>query len=82
MTVEAMEPRLLLSADALGVDSGVLDPDAQDRQPWDIERTNDWWSAGEQSSGTDASDDATETAPNVAIAKRAVVSADFITPSS
>ncbi len=29
LTIEVMEPRVLLSADALGVDSSVLDRDVQ-----------------------------------------------------
>ena len=43
ITVEAMEPRLLLSADALGIDAGVLDQGLQQDMPWDIEQAADWW---------------------------------------
>jgi predicted outer membrane repeat protein len=42
--VEPMEPRLLLSADALGVDAGTLDRDATDDSSWDAETTLADWS--------------------------------------
>ena len=41
-TVEPMEPRVLLSADALGVDAGVLDHDAAGRADWDLKDADDW----------------------------------------
>ncbi|MGD8957726.1 MAG: DUF4347 domain-containing protein, partial [Chromatiaceae bacterium] len=42
--VEPMEPRLLLSADALGIDAGVLDREATDDASWDAETTLADWS--------------------------------------
>ncbi|MGB5764923.1 MAG: DUF4347 domain-containing protein, partial [Sedimenticolaceae bacterium] len=41
-TVEPMEPRVLLSADALGVDAGVLDHDAAGQADWDLKDADDW----------------------------------------
>ncbi len=41
-TVEPMEPRVLLSADALGVDAGVLDHDAGGYADWDLKDADDW----------------------------------------
>ncbi|ASJ75285.1 DUF4347 domain-containing protein [Granulosicoccus antarcticus] len=41
--VEVMEPRVLLSADALGVDFSVLDRDGQHQADWDQTVAADWW---------------------------------------
>ncbi len=55
-TVEPMEPRVLLSADALGVDAGVLDHDTAGQADWDLKDADDW-------SRSLASHDIADTAP-------------------
>lgn len=56
IALEVMEPRILLSADALGVDSGVTDHDTPDDQDWGIDRARDWWSGVDTNdANTDAS---------------------------
>ena len=55
-TVEPMEPRVLLSADALGVDAGMLDHDAAGQADWDLKDADDW-------SRSLASHDIADTAP-------------------
>ncbi len=37
-----MEPRLLLSADALGIDAGVLNPGANEESVWELATATDW----------------------------------------
>ncbi len=57
--VEPMEPRLLLSADALGIDAGVLDREAADDPAWDAAITLADWSqlaaAADDAGSVDAS---------------------------
>ncbi len=43
--VEPMEPRLLLSAEALGVDIGILDRDVTEVPSWDLAAAADWTAA-------------------------------------
>ena len=59
ISVEVMEPRLLLSADALGIDAGVLDGDAQ-TDDWDLINASAWW-------GFDAIDSVVESPGNLAV---------------
>ena len=59
MSVEVMEPRLLLSADALGIDAGVLDGNAQ-ADDWDLISASAWW-------GFDAGDNVVESPGNPAV---------------
>jgi len=54
--VEPMEPRVLLSADALGVDAGVLDQGDNAESDWDLQDAHDWTTPL-------ASHDAAESAP-------------------
>ena len=53
MSVEVMEPRLLLSADALGIDAGVLDGNAQ-ADDWDLISASAWWGFDAIDSGVDS----------------------------
>ncbi len=59
MSVEVMEPRLLLSADALGIDASVLDGNAQ-ADDWDLISASAWW-------GIDAIDSVVDRPGNLAV---------------
>ena len=63
-TVEAMEPRVLLSADALGVDAGVLDPDSDDQFDWRPKDAEAWTaSLANARQSADPDPDITESGP-------------------
>ncbi len=53
MSVEVMEPRLLLSADVLGIDAGVLDGNAQ-ADDWNLISASAWWGFDAIDSGVDS----------------------------
>lgn len=58
--VEVMEPRVLLSADALGVDSSVFDRDSQAPPDWDLSAATNWWSDSKHALPSDLSDPVAE----------------------
>lgn len=59
--VEVMEPRVLLSADALGVDSSVFDRELQTQSDWDLTVATDWWVCdAEDTTHSDAGDPTAE----------------------
>ena len=61
--VEVMEPRVLLSADALGIDSSVFDRDLQTQSNWDLTVASHWWAPDSKDTLRRDLDDPTATNP-------------------